>query len=46
MIMFILGTFVGGIIGVLFMAFCNARSKADDKMEELMKERENSKNKQ
>lgn len=46
MVMFILGAFAGGIVGVLFMAFCNAKSNADDKMEELIKENKNSGNKQ
>lgn len=37
MIKFIIGTAVGGIIGVVFTALCNAASKADAELEEFHK---------
>ncbi len=41
MLMFILGTFAGSLISVLFMALCNSSGNAENKIEELMKERKN-----
>ena len=35
MIGFIIGLFIGAFIGVAFMCFCNAASKADENMEKL-----------
>lgn len=37
MIGFILGTFFGGTVGAVTMAFCVAAKKADKKMEEIHK---------
>ena len=35
MIAFILGTFFGGTVGAVTMAFCVAAKKADEKIEEI-----------
>ncbi len=37
MIGFILGTFFGGTVGAVTMAFCVAAKKADEKIEEIHK---------
>ena len=41
MLMFILGTFAGSLISVLFMALSKSSSNAENKIEELLKERKN-----
>ena len=38
MIAFFAGLFIGGTVGVVCMALCNAASQADDAMERMNKE--------